>query len=226
MKVLRSILAIQIIGGLLSVIGISSSQMPPKTPEHRLKPDQAQTLLDLHETRLIRQRASRASSERSVIASADTITPSPTTTPEPTTTHPRPAPSTKLKSPRPTTTVPSTEQPTTETIHDNTSENSTEGNYNTCFAAAASVKTAKVAPNVARWINLVEKYFPAEIYKTCRVMACESGGNPGAVGPRQPNGSYPQGLMQILNGPFDPEANMALAARMRASRGWQPWACK
>lgn len=71
----------------------------------------------------------------------------------------------------------------------------------------------------------MEKYFPNEIYKTCGVMACESSGDPNAIGPRQPDGSYPHGLMQILNGPFDPEENMALAASMRARRGWQPWAC-
>lgn len=222
MKMLRVVSAMLIIGGMLFVIGTSSKQTPPKTPEHRLRTiDQKQKWLDIEERRLIRQRVSRASSERSAIASAATST-TQTSTSIQTPVVKSPRTTVKPRSPKPTTTVQNTEQHTSP--ENPPGENSS--NYDACFAAAASVKGAKVAPNVARWTYLVEQYFPAEIYKTCRVMACESSGNPGAVGPRQPNGTYPHGLMQILDGPFDPEANMALAASMRAKRGWQPWACK
>lgn len=221
MRVLRIVLAMLIIGGLLSAIEISSNKTKRKSEMTSvvLRPTKA----DLNE-RLVRPKASRASSERSAVVSADTTTFKDTlewslaTVPETTTT-------TMRRPPKRMTTVRNTAPPTTATI-EQSAENPPGDNYGTCLAAAASVKGNKIAPNVARWTHLVEQYFPNEIYKTCRVMACESGGNPGAVGPRQPNGTYPQGLMQILSGPFDPEANMALAASMRAKRGWQPWACK
>lgn len=77
---------------------------------------------------------------------------------------------------------------------------------------------------VERWRPLVSQY-PWSVETVLRIMKCESGGNPNAVGPRQPNGSHPIGLMQILNGPFDPAANIALAYKMYSQRGWQPWAC-
>ena len=144
-----------------------------------------------------------------------------TTTAPPTTTTTIPPRTTKQKATRDY----KRPDPSTEPIHIAPAPTSSDA-YSTCLAAAASVKGSKTAPNVARWSDLVVRFFPGEITKTCRVMACESSGNPGAVGPRQPNGSYPQGLMQILGGPFDPEANLRLAASMRASRGWAPWACK
>jgi hypothetical protein len=70
------------------------------------------------------------------------------------------------------------------------------------------------------WESLVGKHFPAEQVGTaCRVLMCESGGNPAARNPR----SSATGLFQILKGPVDAEANVALAASMWARRGWQPW---
>ncbi len=219
MKVIRAVIPVLMILGLLSAFETSSNQkIQLQTTSPILKPTKA----DFNE-RLAPKRASRASSERSAVASADTTTFNDTlewslaTIPPTTTTTPKPH---RLKR---TNTAPSTPKNVSQ---QNPSEENSGDAYATCLSAATEAKSEKVAPNVARWVDLVVKYFPGEVYKTCRVMACESGGNPGAIGPRQPNGSYPQGLMQILGGPFDSEANMALAASMRASRGWQPWSCK
>jgi hypothetical protein len=52
-------------------------------------------------------------------------------------------------------------------------------------------------------------------------MMCESGGNANAYNAR----SGATGLFQILGGPFDPAANVAMAFRMWQQRGWQPWTC-
>lgn len=53
----------------------------------------------------------------------------------------------------------------------------------------------------------------------CAVLGCESRGDPNARNPR----SSATGLFQILNGPTDPAANVALAYQMWRRRGWQPW---
>lgn len=214
MKVIRAVIWTLIMLVLLSGIGTSLNLILHPHPPRQAWKQTAETTWTDRDERSHLIRASRAGSRSAVVSASTTTTLPQTITPPTTLRKPRP--------PQPTTTVQNTEQLTS-------AENppgEISSNYDTCLAAAASVKGAKVAPNVARWTHLVEKYFPNEIYKTCRVMACESGGNPGAVGPRQPNGTYPHGLMQILSGPFDPEENVALAASMRARRGWQPWACK
>lgn len=78
------------------------------------------------------------------------------------------------------------------------------------------------------WRELVVKHFGEESAgHACSVLMCESGGNPGAVGPVQRDGSArPVGLMQVKGGSTDPEANIAQAAAMHEDRGWQPWACR
>lgn len=71
-----------------------------------------------------------------------------------------------------------------------------------------------------RWRPLIAAHFPASaVDRAIAVCNCESGGNPTARNPR----STATGLFQILRGPVDPEANVALAARMFRARGWQPW---
>jgi hypothetical protein len=76
------------------------------------------------------------------------------------------------------------------------------------------------------WDDLVAEYFGAEKPFACSVLMCESHGDPNAIGPVQRDGSpRPVGLMQIKGGSTDPRANLALAARMRKARGWQPWTC-
>ena len=70
------------------------------------------------------------------------------------------------------------------------------------------------------WADLINQY-PWPTATAYRIMMCESGGNANAYNPR----SGATGLFQILNGPFDPAANVALAYRMWQKRGWQPWVC-
>lgn len=87
--------------------------------------------------------------------------------------------------------------------------------------ASRSTRTARAVRRpgaCSGWGHLVFRY-PWPHSTACAVLACESGGNPNARNPR----SSATGLFQILNGPLDPEANVALAFRMWQQRGWQPW---
>jgi len=71
---------------------------------------------------------------------------------------------------------------------------------------------------VERWRQLVARYdWPVD--SALAVMWCESRGDPNAYNAS----SGATGLFQILHGPLDPEANIALAYRMWRDRGWQPW---
>jgi soluble lytic murein transglycosylase-like protein len=66
------------------------------------------------------------------------------------------------------------------------------------------------------WSDLISQY-AWDVAVACKVMWCESRGNPNAR-----NGRH-VGLFQIANGPFDPAENVALAYSMWSKRGWQPW---
>jgi soluble lytic murein transglycosylase-like protein len=70
------------------------------------------------------------------------------------------------------------------------------------------------------WDGLIARY-PWPQSKAFAVMYCESKGNTYARNPR----SSATGLMQILGGSTNPEANMAQAYGMYDKRGWQPWSC-
>jgi hypothetical protein len=82
--------------------------------------------------------------------------------------------------------------------------------------AATAARGAAYGP----WADLINQY-PWPTGTAYRIMMCESGGNANAYNPR----SGATGLFQILNGPFDPAANVATAFRMWQQRGWQPWTC-
>ena len=85
-------------------------------------------------------------------------------------------------------------------------------------AAAARPATPTRAPAYGPWAELINQYpWPADV--AYRVMMCESGGDANAYNAR----SGATGLFQILDGPFDPHENVALAFKMWQSRGWQPW---
>lgn len=71
------------------------------------------------------------------------------------------------------------------------------------------------------WDGLIGQY-PWNRDKAFRVMWCESTGNPNARNPH----STARGLFQILGGPLDPQANVALAYKMYSQRGWSPWVCQ
>ena len=93
------------------------------------------------------------------------------------------------------------------------------------YSASCVGRKMSVGEAHACWDGLIAKYFPGQQGKAFGVMYCESTGNSQARGPRHPKYGVPTGLMQIMNGPTDPDANMALAAQMQRNRGWQPWAC-
>jgi hypothetical protein len=84
--------------------------------------------------------------------------------------------------------------------------------------AATATRTATRAPAYGPWADLINQY-PWPTDTASRVMMCESRGDANAYNPR----SGATGLFQILNGPFDPAQNVALAFQMWQSRGWQPW---
>lgn len=71
------------------------------------------------------------------------------------------------------------------------------------------------------WRHLVARY-DWNVDKACRILVCESKGDPNARNRR----STATGLFQILGGPTNPEANVAQAYRMWRARGWQPWVCQ
>jgi membrane protein involved in colicin uptake len=83
-------------------------------------------------------------------------------------------------------------------------------------ATTAAPRGAAYGP----WADLINQY-PWPTQTAYRIMMCESGGNANAYNAR----SGATGLFQILNGPFDPAANVAMAFRMWQQRGWQPWTC-
>jgi hypothetical protein len=93
-------------------------------------------------------------------------------------------------------------------------------------AAALAQQRASRAATTARgaaygpWADLINRY-PWPTQTAYRIMMCESGGDANAYNSR----SGATGLFQILNGPFDPAANVATAFRMWQQRGWQPWTC-
>lgn len=82
---------------------------------------------------------------------------------------------------------------------------------------------------------MIAAHFPPEQHATaCRVMMCESGGNPSAQNPR----STASGLWQFLNGTWEsttgtpapasaysPSQQTAAAAALWRSSGWRPWSC-
>lgn len=85
-------------------------------------------------------------------------------------------------------------------------------------APAPAPAPVRRAPSYGPWADLINQYpWPADT--AYRIMMCESRGDANAYNPR----SGATGLFQILNGPFDPHENVALAFRMWQSRGWQPW---
>ena len=86
-------------------------------------------------------------------------------------------------------------------------------------------------PEVERWRPLVEKYFkPEDVDKALWVIYHESGGNPQALGDGGASGGlfqlndYGLGAGMSNEQKFDPETNIATAARaVYGGSGWRPW---
>lgn len=97
-----------------------------------------------------------------------------------------------------------------------------------------------VGSGVERWRPWVEIYFrPADVPRAMRIMACESSGNPNALGPYKEVGlfqhhprywaersaSYGWGGWSA----YSVDANVAVAAALAydtSGGGWQHWVCK
>jgi len=84
--------------------------------------------------------------------------------------------------------------------------------------------------------TLVAEHFPPEaVPAALRVLACESRGDPDATGAAGEIGLFQlhplwRGLAERLYWPgvslYSAEVNVAVAAAIWRSRGWDPWACK
>lgn len=92
------------------------------------------------------------------------------------------------------------------------------------------VATPPPANGVEQWRGLVAAYFPPEaVDRMLRIMACESGGDPGAHNP-----SGASGLLQIMpfwqkawpGDYFDPSTNVAVAYQIWLQQGYGAWVCK
>jgi soluble lytic murein transglycosylase-like protein len=100
-------------------------------------------------------------------------------------------------------------------------------------AKIAQVEVVTGRATVDQWIPLLKKHFGSQWSNALRVMACESGGRPGAIGPTDSKGYNPIGLMQIKNFAGRPstealkdgETNIQWAAGMQRAQGWGPWEC-
>ena len=118
--------------------------------------------------------------------------------------------------------TPSTAAPTT-TIPPPTTTTTTAAPRRVAPTVPATTSSCSKSRSAARdcWWGLISQYDWNDEY-AFNVMWCESTGNPNAKNSR----STATGLFQILNGPYDPEANVRLAHQMYSKRGWQPWVCK
>lgn len=95
-----------------------------------------------------------------------------------------------------------------------------------CFSWPRMSQAERVAKAHRCWDGLLAQYSWNQA-TAFRIMMCESGGNPRAIGPQTRYGRA-QGLMQILpNGSLDPATNMAQAwGKYQRAGGWGPWSCK
>lgn len=93
---------------------------------------------------------------------------------------------------------------------------------------------ATFSAEVERWRALVAKYFPpSEVDNALMIMSLESGGRNIPSGYNAGGGEDSHGLFQInldahgsrinRDQVYDPEQNIAYAARLFADQGWQPW---
>ena len=94
-----------------------------------------------------------------------------------------------------------------------------------------------VRPDVERWRTLVEAYFPpSEVDRALSIIRCESGGDPRAFNRRSRAAGLFQHLLKYWEkrsaaagwsgaDPFDPTANVAVAAWLWRTGGWGHWTC-
>lgn len=100
---------------------------------------------------------------------------------------------------------------------------------------AAVAQLQAVSQPCGGWEREVDAAFGAAAPQACRVMACESGGNPGAY-----NRSGATGLFQLMEvhadrfvahgwtwaDARDGDRNIVIAAEIEQEQGWAPWVCR
>ena len=84
--------------------------------------------------------------------------------------------------------------------------------------------------NCGGWEGLVAAYFPAEQVATgCRILMCESNGNPNAVSPTNDHGLWQINAVHRnsfdWSRRYDPNVNTAFARQLWGEQGWSPWSC-
>lgn len=105
-----------------------------------------------------------------------------------------------------------------------------------------AVAGASTGDGCGGWRSMVAEVFPGEVDKACRVLLCESRGDPGAV-----SATDDHGLLQInaptWNRPGHPDevahfigvhwdriydgwSNLVMAQKVRHFYGWEQWACR
>lgn len=108
-------------------------------------------------------------------------------------------------------------EPTSTTTTTSTTEPPTTTTTRATTTTAPQRASRSRSSGCAGWEDLVDAYsWPTDT--ACRVLLCESRGDPDAA---NPSGAH--GLFQVLGGPFDAAANVSVAFSMWQTRGWQPW---
>lgn len=104
--------------------------------------------------------------------------------------------------------------------------------------APVRAPTAAVAPVAAcsGWADAVAEAFGDAAPAACRVLACESHGDPGALNRSGASGLFQEMAVHAwrytargwdwLTDRFDGLRNIAVAAEIFFEQGWRPWACR
>ena len=147
-----------------------------------------------------------------------------------------PTRSTATATPATTTTTTSTTQPPTTTT---TTTTTTTVPPTTTTVAPPAASPGPASPGTCGgWGSSIKAAFPADQVATaCRIMLCESGGNPSAVSPTNDHGlfqinapSWRGTFADVTGQPFDPgvydpAANIRFARWLWGQSGWGPWSC-
>ena len=124
---------------------------------------------------------------------------------------------------------------TTTTIAPHTHEPRRKAPVQTAQAPTPDSASVSESPNCGGWESEIAARWPAEqVGNACRIMMCESGGNPLADNPS----SSASGLFQFLDSTWanrygysravhaTPNLQLDGALSLWQSSGWRPWSCR
>ena len=119
-------------------------------------------------------------------------------------------------SPAPTTTTTHYHPPTTTTA--------------VPVTAPPTTQVVERSGDCGGWEGLVAAYFPADQVATgCRILLCESNGNPNAVSPTNDHGLWQINAVHRnsfdWSRRYDPHVNTQFARKLWGEQGWSPWSC-